>query len=470
MLTYNRRSILKAAILPALGSWRQLKAQTAELVEADLVANQQWITVGGREALLYGFNGQVPGPVMEARPGGRVRIRLLNDLPEGTNLHYHGLHVPPTGNADNSFIHVPPGEGITYEFDLPVDHPGGTFWYHPHLHGAAARQVSRGLAGVIIVRGELDQIPEIAAAPESILVLQDFALNANGSPVEPNMMGRLNGREGNLVTVGGLVQPDVPIQSGGWIRLRLLNASSSRFYRLRLEEHSFHVIASDGGPLHSPRELDELLLVPGERVEVMIQGIRSEGRYRLLNLPYDRGGDMGMMGRSSQPSQVAAISYEGQVSTGWELPRTLVNVEALTEPSEQRIFQLGAGMGMSLTINGRTFLPDRVDTRVQLGTVEDWEILNLTTMDHPMHVHTNAFQVVASDGIPERAWKDVVNVPANGRIRLRTRFRDFAGTTLYHCHILDHEDLGMMGTLAIEDTRSSLSRPASRRRMGRGPQ
>ena len=120
---------------------------------------------------------------------------------------------------------------------------------------------------------------------------------------------------------------------------------------------------------------------------------------------------------------------------------------------------------MTLTINGRTFLPDRIDTRVQLEAIEDWEILNLTTMDHPMHIHTNAFQVIGWDGLPQRAWKDVVNVPANGRVRLRIRFWDFAGTTVYHCHILDHEDLGMMGVLEIDEAFSSLPSSQGRRRV-----
>lgn len=468
MTKYSRRSVLKAvAGLPVLGgyAWSQAQYSDSDHIDVDLEARQKWTSVGGRSAYLHTFNGQVPGPLIQAKPSTRIRIRFRNNLPEGTNLHYHGLHIPPGGNADNVFLHVPPGEEFLYEFDLPVDHPGGTFWYHPHLHGSAARQVSRGLAGVFVVRSELDQIPEIAAAPEFVLVLQDFALNANGLPTEPAMMERVTGREGDLITVSGLLQPSIPIQRSGWTRLRILNASSSRFYRLRLEEHSFQIISSDGGLLRSPEEVEEVLLVPGERVEVMIHGNRPEGRYRFLSLPYERSAGMGMaMGPRAQQLLLATVDYQGQAATSWNLPTTLADVEGLPEPSGQRIFQLGTGMGMTLTINGQTFLPDRIDTRVQLDAVEDWEILNLTTMDHPMHIHTNAFQVIGPDGLPQRALKDVVNVPANGRVRLRIRFRDFAGTTVYHCHILDHEDLGMMGVLKIDEAFSSLPSSQGRRR------
>ena len=237
-------------------------------------------TLGGRSSYLYGFNGQIPGPVVDAQPGDHIRIRFRNSLPEPTNLHYHGLHIPPAGSADNSFLVIPPGESFTYEFDLPAAHAGGTFWYHPHIHGASARQVSRGLAGVFVVRGELDRVPEIAAAPESILVLQDFDLNASGLPREPSPMERIRGREGALVTVNSQLNPIMRIQRDGWLRLRLLNSSVSRFYRLRLREHSLYLIAVDGGAIPSPEEREEILLAPGERVEVMIRGSRPEGRTR----------------------------------------------------------------------------------------------------------------------------------------------------------------------------------------------
>lgn len=463
MFSYSRRRFVGAAAgLPLLGRSGRLRAADDDgqrLVALDLVARQDWVRIGNQDAYAYAFNRVVPGPAIEARPGDRVLIQFRNALIEPTNLHFHGLHIPSTGSADNAMLSIPPGESFTYEFELPLTHPGGTFWYHPHVHGYAARQVSHGLAGVLIVRGELDQIPEIGAAPEEIMVLQDFDLDRGGVPTEPGMMERMEGREGSLVTVNGRINPAIPIQQGGWVRLRILNASSSRFYRLALEEHTFHLIATDGGGLPAPEEREEILLTPGERVEVMVQATRPSGSYRLTNLPYRRAAGMGGP-TTSAPMVLATFVYEGTSHYSWSLPKQLVTVDPLPEPSAFRSFQLGSGMGMgrmggsgmTFTINGRTFNPERVDTRVNLSAIEDWEFVNPSTMDHPMHIHTNPFQVIGSEGAPIRAWKDVVLVPARSRARIRTAFRDFAGRTMYHCHILDHEDLGMMGVLEIESS------------------
>ena len=438
------------------------------IVQADLEAKAGWIPHAGRQAYRYSYNNQVPGPLIEARPGDTIRIRFTNSLPEETNLHFHGLHVSPTGNADNSFVMVAPGEQFQYELPLVANHPGGTFWIHPHMHGAVARQVWRGLAAPVIVRAELDAIPEVKAAAEVVLVLQDVTLGTDGIPVEPGFMQQMAGREGSVITAAGNVNPTIPIQKDGWVRLRLINASCSRFYRLQLEEHELYQIASDGGSLPAPVGLDELLLLPGQRADLMIQGSRAPGTYRLLNLPYNRGatgmgmgmGMMGMMGGTagalSAPSTIATLAYSRQANRVVPLPQKLVSVAPLPPPSRVRSFTLGQSMGqgmmgggMGFGINGRTFDPSRVDTRVRLGDVEDWEFLNPMAMDHPMHIHTNAFQIIQPDGSAQPAWRDVVLVRAGDRVRVRMAFQDFTGKLMYHCHIFDHEDLGMMGVLEI---------------------
>ena len=433
----------------------------AGLVNLSLEASESWMPIGGRQALLYTFNGSIPGPALQARPGDTVRIDFRNSLREPTNLHFHGLHIPPTGAADNSFQSVSGGDSFAYEFTLPANHLGGTFWIHPHIHESAARQVSRGLAMPLIIHGELDEIPEIQSAPDFLLVLQDFNLTPGGVPIEPSNMARMTGREGNLITVSGQLNPTIPIEQDGWVRLRLINASSSRFYRLQMEEHTLYKIASDGGALPQPQALDELLLVPGERAELMIQGSRPPGSYRLLNLPYDRG-STGMIGPRGNGSATAAnstlltLNYAGKASQLVSLPSRLVTVDLLAKPSRIRTFNLGQGMGfmqrgMGFTINGRTFDHRRIDTQVQLNDIEDWDFINSMNMDHPMHIHTNPFQVIGPDGAPIPEWKDVVLVPARSRVRVRSAFRDFAGIAMYHCHILDHEDLGMMGTVQFKN-------------------
>ncbi len=456
------------------------------LLEVDLEASVRSVKLGSQQANVLTYNGQVPGPRLEAKPGDTVRIRFTNQLPQPTNLHYHGLHIPPTGNADNIFLSIPSGTTQLYEFTLPQNHPAGTFYYHPHRHGLVAEQVFGGLGGVFIIRGELDEIPEIRAAQEAFLILKDFALDANGRVSQPWHMAQMSGREGPLVTVNGTVNPVLSMPSGGLLRLRLLNASSSRFYRLSLEDHSLYLIATDGGAIAEPIELRELLLTPGERAEVLIRGDREPGQYRLLDLPYDRGrmsmmgrGPMGpgMMGRGGrmgpgmmgrgrmgpgrmgssedqQPNALATLSYADRI-VPLPLPRKLISVAALPKTQTVRRFNLNhsmvPGMGMIFLINGKSFDPQRVDTQVTLNTLEDWEITNTGVMDHPFHLHTNSFQVISRNGqpVPFRSWKDTVLVPVGETVRIRIPFQDFPGKTVYHCHIFDHEDLGMMGIIEM---------------------
>ncbi|MBE9175477.1 multicopper oxidase domain-containing protein, partial [Synechocystis salina LEGE 06155] len=200
-----------------LGS-RSVIISKGGLLSVDLEANYGRLLLGDRQANLLTFNGLIPGPRLEAKPGDRVQINFINRLNQPTNLHYHGLHITPQGNGDNIFLSIPPGERFTYEFTLPTTHPAGTFWYHPHHHGHVAEQVFGGLAGLFIVRGELDEIPEIKAAKEVFLVLKDFDIN----PAVLSPMAMMLGREGPIVTVNGQVNPKLVIPQGGLLRLRLL--------------------------------------------------------------------------------------------------------------------------------------------------------------------------------------------------------------------------------------------------------
>jgi FtsP/CotA-like multicopper oxidase with cupredoxin domain len=439
------------------------------LLETFLEARSGAIKLGQQQGTLMTYNGQIPGPRLETKPGDTVRIRFTNQLSKATNLHFHGLHIPPTGKADNIFMSVPPGETQLYEFTLPKNHPAGTFYYHPHLHELVAEQVFGGLGGIFVVRGALDAIPEIQAAREEFLFLKDFALDASGQTPALGHMDLMRGREGAILTVNGQVNPVVAIPSGGLIRFRIVNASTSRFYRLSLEEHPFYLIATDGGAIAKPVELRELLLSPGERAEVLVQGNRPPGQYRLLSLPYDRGG-MGMMGGmmhgstsvSNEPDVIATLTYKDTVAKPLPLPEKLIPVETLPAPSKTRRIELsmsmgmgnGMGMQMAFLFNNKTFDMNRVDATVKVGTVEEWELVNVDPdgMEHSFHLHTNPFQVISRNGKPEpyQAWEDTLRVRAKETVRIRIPFRDFAGKTVYHCHVLDHEDLGMMGLVEMQ--------------------
>ncbi|EDX86612.1 Multicopper oxidase family [Synechococcus sp. PCC 7335] len=433
------------------------------LLSLDLEARDQSVQLGDRTANLLAYNGKVPGPLLEAKPGDRVQIRFTNQLNQPTNIHYHGLHIPPTGSSDNVFLEISPGESHTYEYQIPENHLAGTFWYHPHKHGLVAEQLFGGLAGLFIVRGELDEIPEVKAAREEFLVLKDFALDSNGNIADTGHMSAMTGRAGGLLTANGQLNPAMSISKGGLLRLRLLNAAPSRFFRLSLADHTMHLIATDGGAISSPVEISDVVLAPGERVEVLIQGNKASGNYRLINQPFNpaQGGMMGGMMRQNQSSDraetVATLTYDGETDE-MSLPSQLIAVESLPEPQVTRKFALNHGMGgmmgsgMVFMINGKAFDPSRVDTQVVLNAVEDWEVTNTGSMAHPFHIHTNKFQIISQNGQPAPyvAWKDVVSVSPGETVRIRMAFRDYTGKTVYHCHVLDHEDRGMMGILEIQ--------------------
>ncbi len=443
------------------------------LLEVDLTASLGPVSLGRRSATLMAYNQQVPGPQFEVRPGDRVQIRFTNALDQPTNLHYHGLHLPPTGLADDPFRTVAPGETALYDFQIPDQHPSGFFWYHPHQHGLVAQQVFHGLAGTILVRGQ-DEPSELVSAQEAVLVLQDFDLDRRGNVQEPTPPFRMWGRQGNLITVNGQLQPRFTLPQGSLLRLRILNASASRVYRLQLADHPWWLAATDGLTLAAPVAQEEVILAPGERADLLVSGDRNPGSYALLSLPYDRG--IAVMAKSmghgvdgvlvEEPQTIALLDYgvpegaspgEGAMGLGrtGAMPTVLGTVATLPEPSTVRELVFDHGIDPEthdpFLINGRAFGHHRVDTQVQVGTVEDWVLINKAGMDHPFHLHTNAFQVISRNGQPEplRAWKDVVNLRPYETVRIRIPFRDFAGKTVYHCHILDHEDQGMMGIVEM---------------------
>jgi len=314
----------------------------------------------------------------------------------------------------------------------------------------------------------VDALPASQQAIEACLVLHHFDLDRQGRVREPMPMFRMWGREGNLITVNGHSTQRLPLPQGGLLRLRILNASAARIYQLRLQNHPWFLAATDGLSLPAPQPQEDLLLAPGERAEFFIPGDQTPADYELLSLPYDRGiadmmgamghgrspGHRGMASTMGEPQTLAQIHYQEE-SQSVALPDTLMPFKPLPEPDMTREFILDHGIDPEtqkpFLINGRAFGHDRVDQQVTLGTVEDWIITNKAGMDHPFHIHTNAFQIISRNGVPEPLlmWKDVVNIPAYETVRIRIPFRDFAGKTVYHCHILDHEDQGMMGIVEM---------------------
>jgi len=309
------------------------------------------------------------------------------------------------------------------------------------------RQVGRGLFGAIIVHAADDPLP--ASLPDKLLILTDIQTNGAGAIVFPPG-GDVNGFEGNILLVNGQIHPTVAIRSGEVQRWRLLNASSARYYRLSLPGHTFLQVGTDEGLFEHPVERSEILLAPAERAEVLVRGTGAPGSQSILqSLPYDRYILGYRPANWDKTLDLLTIQYAPDPPiTPPSIPATLRPVPAL-DPS--RATEVRRIILRDALIGGRYFDPNRVDISAALNATEVWVIENQDEMDHPFHMHGFSFQVLDRDGVPEpfRAWKDTVNVRKKTTVRFIVEFKDYPGKRMYHCHILDHEDYGMMSVLEI---------------------
>ncbi|MFC6257304.1 multicopper oxidase family protein [Kocuria oceani] len=431
------------------------------------------VRIGAREAKVQAFNGSLPGPTLRVRPGDTIRVAMTNGLEAPTNLHVHGLHVSPEGHGDNPFVSIAPGESFDYEYVLPDDHPPGTYWYHPHHHGHVADQIAAGLYGAIVVE-DPDPVP---VARDRVLVVSDITLDASGNLAEVSPPEQMMGREGETVLVNGQVRPQATATPGERELWRVVNACPSRYLRLTLDGQTVRLSGRDVGRLPAPRAVTEVTLAPGNRVELLVD--TREGTSSLVAAPVDRGSMDGMMGGAmpgdgpgnDEPIELLALEVAGDPAGAvGPVPPGPAPRDLRGEPVAARRtldFAMGMDGGMmsggmmgstrgpgsmtTFTINGEPFDEDRTDQRVAPGTVEEWTLTNSSPMDHPMHLHVWPMQVVADgDGdVDAPLWLDVVDIPAFGEVVVRVAFDDFTGRTVYHCHILDHEDLGMMGTVEV---------------------
>jgi FtsP/CotA-like multicopper oxidase with cupredoxin domain len=406
----------------------------------------------GVRTSVYAYNGHVPGPTLEAHEGDRVIVHFQNHLPEPTTIHWHGIHLP--ADMDGSPLDpVLPGGTYDYVFTLP---PGtaGTYWYHPHPHMRTGLQVAMGLYGAFLVRPAQDPLP--ASLPEKVLILTDNRFRAGGAldldPGQgpPNLIDETNGREGDVLFVNGQIRPTVAIRSGEVQRWRILNASAARFYRLSLPGHTFLQVGTDGGLFEHPVARSEILLAVSERVELLVQGSGAPGsRSVLQSLPYDRYVPQTRPKDWDQPRDLLTLecSTDAPVSPP-AIPVTLRPVPPLdpAQATATRLVVLFQGF-----LNGKLFDQNRVDVAAPLGATEIWQVENPLGMDHPFHLHGFQFQVLERNGVPEPfpAWKDTVNVPKGELVRLIVQYTDYPGKWMFHCHILAHEDHGMMGILQV---------------------
>ncbi|MBW0091939.1 multicopper oxidase family protein [Pseudonocardia sp. KRD-184] len=416
------------------------------------------VRLAGHDTRALGYNVTSPGPTLRVRPGDELAVRLTNRLHEPTNLHTHGLRVSPEGNSDNPFLRVDPGTSFDYLYRIPPDHPAGTYWYHPHHHGMVADQIFGGLAGALLVAPPGPD-PDLPVIEDRVLLVTDTTLDGDGGLVEVSTMDRAMGRHGELVLVNGQHQPTIPAAPGATQRWRIVNGCVSRVLPIRLDGHQLVHVAQDGTFLPAPVAADRVTLAPGNRADVIVRPTGS-GRFPLIADAADRGGMDSMMGGGavgSGPVTLATMVTAGAPVTAPPLPTALPAEAPTAGPvtvRRQIAFQMGMGMGtggMAFTIDGRTFDPDRDDQTITLGATEEWTVSNPSPLAHPFHLHVWPFTVLESNDAtpPTGAPQDVVLVPARGWVRLRIPFTTYSGRSVYHCHILDHEDAGMMATVNV---------------------
>jgi FtsP/CotA-like multicopper oxidase with cupredoxin domain len=435
------------------------------VVAVSLEARVAPINVNGKVANLLTYNGYYPAPTIKVRSGDKLRVNLRNDLSmlgtnilghdrDITNLHTHGLHVSPSGNSDNMMVMLMSGETFTYDYDLSNQEPSSINFYHPHIHGSVAEQYWGGMAGALDVADD-DEITVLSGFETHILFLKDISLSGSGPEPYNSMMDYMHGKEGNTIMVNGLVNPVLNIRPGQVQRWRIINASNARFFKLSLENHTLYVVGTEGGLLDRPYPMSSLVLSPGERADILVKANQTVKNYRLLSLPYNRGG--GSMGQ--QVTLLTASCRGTRVNDG--IPSTIdpsaVRINPAPVKSEQLYLSMGQGRGY---INGISFevLSDgtmkAAEIHSKLGTYEIWEIINQSGMDHPFHQHVNSCQVLSITGgdsgyasfyTTAPAWKDVVLIPKMGRAKILVPVMDYDGMAMFHCHIVEHEDIGMMG-------------------------
>lgn len=448
----------------------------------------------------YTYDGIVPGNTWEVHPGDVLEIDLVNQLPPttehqhtdtpprphlwtNTNLHTHGLHVSPAGDGDNVFVDIPPGGQHRYRIPVPHDHTGGIFWYHPHRHGAVTQQVRGGMAGLIVVRGAIDNVEEVRAAWEQIMVLQSIELGDGYQlldPIpDPTTQEAFFPRTQVLYTINGVLKPTITMYPGEVQRWRILNAAEGKFMSLALQGHDFHVLAWDGLTLHAPEPDSVVMLAAGSRVELLVKAGRP-GSYDLVLTPgsSQKPDIPGMpdtttstvapsttttLGPELRPCAMATIEVAGTGRT-MSLPTALPAFDPPMPPIAKTlryaftVERLAGGEFVSFGIDGIPFDPDRPPHQMKLGTAEEWTLVNqldtrLPRHAHGLHIHVNPYKITHINGVtlPRPLWRDTfVLTGANGdSITFQTHFEDFTGKFVQHCHVLSHEDLGMMEALEV---------------------
>jgi FtsP/CotA-like multicopper oxidase with cupredoxin domain len=478
----NRRTISETPFVPDLDISLESRPGMVSLFpgESTQVWHYRATVMKGDKNRVIELPRSYLGPIIKVHQGEKIRIRFTNSIPEKTIIHWHGLHVPAIMDGHPRYV-VEQGQSYLYEFE--VNNRAGTYWYHPHPHGQTGPQVYKGLAGLFIVSDEQEQSIGLPDGEYDIpLVIQDRIFNPNNQLVytSGHRMEQMTGFLGDMILVNGMPDFTLPVSTTAY-RFRLLNGSNSRIYKLAWKDgRPLTIIGTDGGLLERPVSRQYVFLAPGERIELWSDFSSNPVGYEtdLISLAFDagefsgtqRGRGMMMGGRMVQNQKlpngagfsVFNIKVTKQVIKKQTLPEILskitpIQLEKAVNLLHPRQFYITV-MHMQWSINGRVFQMEDVaeDEIVQLGTKEIWEFYNtgggmmrMMDMPHPIHLHGKQFRVierngVKHDGYVDEGWKDTVLLMPGERIKILVDFDDYPGMFLYHCHNLEHEDMGMM--------------------------
>lgn len=422
----------------------------------------------------FGINHNYLGPVLKVKQGQTLPFDIANNIGETSTIHWHGLHIP--GDVDGG-PHQEIEHGSVWSPDVPIVQHASMNWFHSHMHGKTAQQTYKGLAGVLLVEDDASlsaDLPKTYGVDDFTLILQDKMFDSSGKMTyELSAAIFEDGFEGDTLVVNGAIAPVTQSVPTGLVRLRILNACNARFLGLSMETGPMTVIASDGGFLSSPVEIESILMSPGERYEILVNMSAVETNALNVNLSGDDGGFFGNVFGGNQTTTALSLTRSAIKGIDGAMPTQLANLEPpkRADATVTRSFQLEMDVGADLAalalawdnfcgdagamaINGQPMKMDRIDEEVRKGDTEIWRI-SVDDQLHPFHIHGCSFRILSQNGgsPPSYAagWKDMVHVE-EGWSEILVRFDYEAPKNapyMYHCHILEHEDCGMMGQFTV---------------------
>ena len=432
---------------PRAGRACAISIPTPNVLEIELEAKIADVEfLAGKKTPAWTYNGTVPGPLLRAKVGDRVIVHFKNSLPEATSIHWHGVRVPNEMDGAPGVMQAPiePGAEFRYEFNAAR---------RGHLLVPPARRLLRA-GRPRALRPDRRRGPNdpVDVRDELVLVLSDIGLTDSGELVPADSggaFGTLFGPEGNTPLVNGKVVPTLKVRAGKQQRWRIVNAARARYFNLRLRDHRFVRLGGDGGLAARSSNVYNIVLTPGERADAVFTPASAPGSETMLSwVPVDRGYGSQFARPWEEFMKIATVTDAPVAPV--PIPEVLRTIEPLdTADAIHRTVALTISVAaheIEMGINGVPHAHAQ-PIEAKLGTTEVWTIVNDTDFAHPFHVHGYFFQVLHAARVPE--WKDTVDVPAHSRLEIAIRFDERPGVWMYHCHILDHADAGMMGHIHV---------------------